>query len=96
MRVRIAARAAPRVIAGKTKCPGPPRPETGSHPRITEKTRISTGPSAKFGTERPKSVKTPMAWSVAVPRRWAASIPAGMPIAAQTTKATTASSSVAG
>ena len=35
--------------------------DTGSHPRITEKIRMSTGPSAKFGTERPKSVSTPTA-----------------------------------
>ena len=36
MRVRMAASAAPRVIAGSTKCAMPPRPETGSQPSITE------------------------------------------------------------
>ena len=37
MRVKMAASAAPSVIAGKIRCDGPPRPETGSQPRITEK-----------------------------------------------------------
>ena len=39
----------------------PPRPETGSHPSITENTRIKIGPSAKLGIDNPKSVSTPTA-----------------------------------
>src|SRR5574341_569253 len=48
-----------------------------------EKISTSTGPSAKFGTESPKSVNTPTARSAALPRRCAASTPAGIPIAAR-------------
>ena len=64
MRVRMAASAAPRVAAGKNVvAEAPPRPETGSQPSLMEKRVISRGPSAKLGTARPSSVKTPMARS---------------------------------
>ena len=64
MRVRIAASAAPSVMAGRMRCDDAaaagdrqPAEEHG------ENTRMSTGPSAKFGTERPSNVNKPTAWS---------------------------------
>ncbi len=55
MRARIAASAAPSVIAGSTRCAHDPVPDTGSHPHLTAKTIASSGPSQKFGIEMPAS-----------------------------------------
>ena len=69
-------------------------PETGSQPRLMEKTRISTGPSARPGTERPKRLTTESAWSKKRPRRTAARIPAGSASASAKTNAVSVSAIV--
>ncbi len=58
MRVRIAAKAPPMVIAGSTRWAREPEPETGSHPSLTAKNKISTGPKAKLGNDRPNRLTT--------------------------------------
>ena len=52
---RTAASGAPSVIAGRTKWASVPRPDTGSQPRLMEKTIASSGPSQKLGIEIPSS-----------------------------------------
>jgi hypothetical protein len=41
----------PRVIAGSTRCCGPPQPDTGRQRRFTENTTISMRPSPKTGID---------------------------------------------
>src|SRR6202022_2318445 len=96
MRVKIAASAAPNVTAGRIKWLGPPLPDTGNHPISTEKIKIKIGPRAKFGTERPSSVKKDVARSAPLPRRLAENTPAGMAIAIHTNNAAKDNSRVAG
>src|SRR5437764_11069636 len=96
MRVRIAARAAPSVTAGRIRWLAPPRPDTGNQPISTEKIKIKTGPRAKLGTERPSKVKNDVARSPRLPRRHAEKTPAGGAIAIQTINAARDNSRVAG
>src|ERR1700681_1777829 len=77
MRVRIAAKAPPMVIAGRTRWAKVPEPETGSHPSVIAKNKISTGPSAKFGNDRPNRLTTLSRRSSQRLRRRADLTPAG-------------------
>jgi len=54
-----------------------------------EKKKNQHRSKAKFGNARPKRVRTPTARSEICPRRWAASMPAGIAMAAQTISART-------
>src|ERR1700758_2402344 len=78
MRVRMAARALPMVIAGSTRFANDPAPETGSHPALIANRRIRIGPSAKFGNERPKRLTTESRRSSQRLRRRADRTPAGI------------------
>src|SRR6266540_3287042 len=78
MRVRIAASDAPIVSAGNTRLRQLPAPETGSRSSRMAKSRMSIGPSAKFGTERPSRLTKPSARSSQRLRRVAERTPAGM------------------
>src|SRR5271165_4596279 len=55
MRVRIAAKEPPMVMAGSTKCCHDPEPDTGSQPSSIAKNKIRIGPSAKLGNDRPNN-----------------------------------------
>ena len=55
MRVSFAANAEPSVMAGRIKCQIVPCPDTGSQFNCTEKRRISSGPSQKWGMEMPNN-----------------------------------------
>ncbi len=73
-----------------------PRPEVGSHPRVTEKRRISMIPSQKWGMESPKSAPSIEAMSQSDPRLTAERIPRGIEKSSAITMAAPASSRVAG
>src|SRR5262245_6055758 len=72
------------------------KPEAGSHPRRTEKNRISIIPSQKLGTDTPQSDAPLASTSHAVLRRTAARTPAGMAMASAMRTARHASSMVIG
>ena len=57
MRETTAAKAVPSVIAGKTSDSQPLRPLTGNHPRPSENTSTSNGPSQKLGIDTPSKEK---------------------------------------
>jgi len=69
-------------------------PDTGSQPSRMENTRISTGPSARPGTDNPKRLTTESAWSTQRPHRTAAATPAGNASANPNASAATVNASV--
>ena len=86
----------PRVVAGSTRWASPPRPETGSHPSRSEKSRISSGPSQKPGRHAPARLARRVVRSTADPGRSAAAMPRGRARPSARMNAAPASSSVAG
>jgi len=72
------------------------RPETGVHPRKTEKNKIIKRPHQKIGMEYPVRDAPIIVWSKAVPLLTPARIPAGSPIKIAKIMAQKDSSSVAG
>ena len=86
------------VTAGSTRCARPPRPETGSQPSWIEKTRMSSGPSQKLGTQTPTRLAQPRERDRrAIAARSAAATPSGSADAdREHERGRRASSSVAG
>src|ERR1700756_2623214 len=87
IRVRIAAKELPMVIAGHSRCAKLPDPDTGSHPKLMAKNKISTGPSAKLGNDKPKRLITLRARSSQRLRLCAERTPAGIESTIATTSA---------
>ena len=85
----------PSVSAGRIRCSSPPRPQTGSQPRYTEKIRIKRGPSQKAGTAVPKDETMSKDLSSHEPLRAADSTPRGREIRMEKARLAEASSSVA-
>src|SRR5215467_80343 len=84
MRVRMAASDAPKVTAGRTRCPTLPDPETGNSPRRMAKNNIKIGPSAKFGKDSPQRLTKLSRRSSQRLRLRAERTPAGMEISKAT------------
>jgi hypothetical protein len=72
------------------------QPRGGSHPKVTEKTRIRRIASQKLGNETPAMATDVATTSTTELRRSAAMIPAGRPIVSATTSAATVRLSVTG
>src|SRR5262249_28216437 len=71
-------------------------PDDGSHPRYTEKNKISTRPTQNEGSESPSNANTLPALSQKRPTRTAARMPLGMPIRREKAMAAVARSSELG
>ncbi len=78
MRVRMAASAAPMVLAGSTRWTQVSDPETGSKPKLMAKNRIRIGPRAKLGNESPQRLTKLSTRSSQRLRRLAERTPAGI------------------
>src|SRR5712671_1545822 len=102
IRVRMAARAPPKVSAGKikwTQLEGDDQvavPETGNRPSPMAKNKISIGPSAKLGNDKPSRLTKLSKRSSQRLRRSAERTPAGMEISRATIIAAMVSSRVEG
>ena len=94
MRVKTAALCTPSAMEGSTKCRMEPVPETGSHFRLTEKTRMSMMLSQKFGVEKPMSASTEAMRSKMEYCLVAEMMPAGMPMISASSTAQNVSSAV--
>src|SRR5215475_10502803 len=57
-RMWAAAKYQPSAKAGMTRCAAVPEPDDGSHPRYTEKNKISTRPTQNEGSESPSNANT--------------------------------------
>src|SRR5262249_18362010 len=86
----------PSAKAGMTRCAAVPEPDDGSHPRYTEKNKISTRPTQNEGSESPSNANTLPALSQKRPTRTAARMPLGMPIRREKAMAAVARSSELG
>ena len=66
-------------MLGKIESLQPAQPPVRVQPRPRAKTRLSSGPSTKFGTEMARVEMAIVAWSQKVRGRMAARMPRGMP-----------------